>query len=140
MHKHHLCKNSHVYSFNYLTLKTTKTSCKCQLLQQLEIKTMNAEHYHIIIHHSICNLNGKMRNVLSSFTGKATAGHVSRVSYSKNVKPTSVLLSVINWPLSPNEIAIPPPSQNFVYVLTVSATVNLISVDWCAVFLVCCYT
>lgn len=66
MHTHHLSKNSHVHSFKYLTLKTTKASCKCQLLQQLEIKTMNGKHYHIVIHHSIHNLNGKMRSVCLS--------------------------------------------------------------------------
>lgn len=92
MHTHHLSKNSHVHSFKYLTLKTTKASCKCQLLQQLEIKTMNGKHYHIVIHHSIHNLKRKDEKCVP-FTGNVTAGHASRVSYYKNVKPTSPLAS-----------------------------------------------
>lgn len=137
MHKYHLSKNSYVHSFKYLTLKTTKHPARVSCSNNLKLKLWMQNH--IIIHHSIHNLNGKMRNVFSSFTGKVTAGHVSRVSYSMwnqllhySLKSTGLFQH--------NEIAIPPPRLNFVYVLTVSSTVKLISVDRCAVFLVCCYT
>lgn len=100
MHRRHLSHNSHIHSFQYSILKNKELKTNCQLLQQLEIKSMNARHHRIMIHHSIHNLNRNMRHVLFFHQESHSCTFNQRVSHSKNVKPTSLLLSKVNWPLS----------------------------------------
>lgn len=140
---HHLSQNSHIHFFQYSILKNKelKKTCKCQLLQQLEIKSMNARHHHIMTHHSIRNLNGNRRSIFSSFIRRVTAVHLSKESAILKTWNQLPCYSAKSTDLFQcNELGIPPSSLNHINILTVisNSSFNLYGVVW--FYLVCCYT
>lgn len=131
MKQPHPSQNSHIPSFQDSILKNKELkSCKGQLLQQLEIKSVNTRHQ-IMIHHSICNLNRNMINMFCFISKKITAVHLSKGSASLKVQNQLLCYCLQSTGFfQHNKLKIPPSSLNHISIFTIPATVNLILMEW----------